>query len=506
MDKDFNFKVILLKINEQSLEFQQTVASLLAATFNVPEQETANLFARLPIVLLENLTSNDLKAIKDQLIFLSKLGLDFNITPKPVANIPRTGWSSERALPIIHCPSCGESFCLLRAQDFHKKIHKQTKIAPAPRPAPTAPPKKAVAPPPAPPKKVLPPTPAPVQPTIPPAARKPATIKVEQPPQPAPSAAPRQQPTPPPSRPRTSVDKPKSVLPAKQEDLGGISAEFDKVEILSAELQSIVDKDDNFEELEEIEEVGSISEEMEEIGSVSEELEELGTLSEEMEKIGGMADQIKDDSEFSEIEGVGGISAEFEEIEGVSAEFEGINLDDMDNDIGSLSAELEEIEGISAEFDSIESEEGLERIGEVSEAFNNIAIATNHHEAAARHPAADHELDDLEGISQELEKIPGRSTPKTKGGKGQSVKNRDMAILQFETGNYKVMINFAGKGDIKAGSQLLATLRGITPQEAYQLAERQAAIIVAGNISQKAAENLLRQFQRFGMQGRIVAG
>ena len=145
---------------------------------------------------------------------------------------------------------------------------------------------------------------------------------------------------------------------------------------------------------------------------------------EEIEEIGPASDEVqtsniprKSPSEENGFSALGGISAEFEEIEGVSAEFERVSLDDMDNDIGSLSAELEEIEGISAELENVEMEEGIEKVGEISEPFHKISISesrvafgagtgkTAPKKQSTEKNSDDIELEELEGISQELQGI-----------------------------------------------------------------------------------------------------
>lgn len=461
MNKEILFRVVLLSINEKFVDARESIISLFADMFNKQEAEVKNAFTHLPIVLFENLTTDNLKAVKDQLIFLSKLGLDFTITPREVADIPKLKWKATPTIPVIHCPSCGESFCVVRASEFHNIQRAETA------------------------KKI----------TVP-------SEKVEY----------------------SEAFKSKEVVD-KPDDIGGISAEFDEVEVLSAELESIAEDmgDDPPDSLEEIEEIGSVSEEIEEIGSISEEIEEIEEIAQpeaitiapkqstekeeiikEIEEIGSVSEEIDSLSKElegldeisgildtsndldTEIESIGGISAEFEEIEGVSAEFERICLEGMENDIGSLSAELEEIDGISAEFEAIEAEAGLEKVKEVSETFGSTPTTQ------ARN---DLELDELDGISQELEKIDSKKKLKI-----PNVNN----VQTPPVVSYKVVVNFAGSKNFHQGSQFLAQLKRITFDEALKLAEKRIQITVVENVSYKAAEEILKQFQSLNIQGKVL--
>lgn len=172
------------------------------------------------------------------------------------------------------------------------------------------------------------------------------------------------------------------------------------------------------------------------------------------------------------------------------------------NDIGSLSAEMEEIEGISQELDSVE-EEGLEKIGEVSESFKKISISKP---KDLKKETQDMELDEMQGISKELEGISDTVASV------QMIKKTPLPVedakktFPLESGPYKALINFAAKGNVKAGTQLLAKIKGISEQQAQDMAKNKAAIVVASNISRQAAENIVKEFEKLQMQGKIVAG
>ena len=294
MKQETTFNIILLSIGEDVKTAKSSLASLLSDMFKVSEQEAYSVFNQLPVILFDNLSTNDLKIIKNQLIFLSNIGLTFNITPKKMPNLPKKNWKLQGSLPIVHCPSCGEYFYLIRTQDIdHFASHKsKTDIANE--------------------QKVQ---------------NKSQIISYPQ----------------------------KSLSPKDEEALQEKvnSEEFDNIEILSAELDSIVE----MEEDEKLQNDQNDEESIEEVESISDELEEIDSLSKELDQLNEEDADYKSD-DFLDMRDAqdsnGGISAEFEEIEGVSAEFEKICMEDMENDIGSLSAEFDEIDGISAEFESIE--------------------------------------------------------------------------------------------------------------------------------------------------------
>ena len=390
MSNAIKFRVILLSINKKVRQEKAAMAMILAATFDVPEQEAINVMHRLPVILFDNITAEDIKVIKDRLIFVSKMGLDFNITFKPFPEVPRTGWQIKIAPPTFKCPSCGEEFIILRTRDLQNYIGAHG------------------------------------------AARNSAPPKA----------------MPPRRSARYNAEPKVTYAIAAEDELGGISAELEEVEVLSEELEAIVKNEDTIdEEVEYIEEVESISEEMRNMGSISAEMESIGSL-----------------------------SAEFEEIEGVSAEFDlGIG-----NPVGALSAEE-----ISAEMEPIESEVAMEKIKESSSPYQGFS---NNYEG-----------EDIEAISAELQKIaePEDAEIILDNLYNEEQKNFSHVPkgMKFSPGNYDVMINFSGKGNIRMGMELLARIQGKHYNEVAEWAEHRTAIVVANHVSKDAAESILKQFQ-----------
>lgn len=213
-------------------------------------------------------------------------------------------------------------------------------------------------------------------------------------------------------------------------------------------------------------------EELEEVGSISEELDNYTDVSNELDELDGFNSKKSSKSNHNsfDIEGIGGISAEFEEIAGVSAEFEKICMEGMDNDIGSLSAEFEEIDGASSEFDDVDLEEGLEKIKEISEDFHQPRIKDN-----------ENDLDHTQATSS------------------KNISPR------WEAGNWKLLVNFAGRGNLNAAAQFLAEIQKKTLDEALELAKTHAAVTVVANVSYDVADRLLKEFQKLGMSGKVIS-
>ena len=393
--------------------------------FKVSEKEAYSVFNQLPVILLDNLSTNDLKIIKNQLIFLSNLGLTFNITPKKMPNLTKKNWKLQRTLPIVNCPSCGEYFYLIRSQDFHHLASQKTK------------------------SDII--------------SEEKISDKAKIKSYPAKNLSPQDG-------------------AALQQKVN--SEEFDNIEILSAELDSIVE----MEEDEKLQNGQADEESIEEVESISDELEEIDSLSKELDQLNEEDPDYKSD-EFLNIrdaqDSIGGISAEFEEIEGVSAEFEKICMEDMENDIGSLSAEFDEIDGISAEFDSID-DKGLDRIGEAQN-FIKKSRKNDIYPQEDDDSIADEELDELEGISDELDEISDRN-------------NRN---IRTSTKKYNVVVNFSQQEDIEEAVHLVSQIKGINYQEATELVKNKQDITVANKISHKAAKTILNQFQRLNATGKI---
>ena len=396
MSQEIYFKVILNSIQGNSRDSQDIIAYLLSRIFQVSLSEAQNVIQHLPVIILDNMKMQDLALLKDNLIFLSKFGLEYSISANPV-NCPQVKWNIQACLPVVACPHCGEMFYLMGTQAKHSITNSeeqtvssvdarsalqhdqvlisqreintslQSKAVPkmptamvdmrevwnasraknpnnatssaqnAQTPAPTQRPVAT----PAPAQRPVA-TPAPAQRPVAPPAPTQRPVATPAPAQrPIATPAPTQRPV---ATPNPAVSKNMGTQKATEskkndsnwEELGSISAHFEDIDVLSAELQDI-DKlaSNNVNDFEDLEEVGSISEELDNYTDVSNELDELDGFNSKKSS--------KSNHNSFDIEGIGGISAEFEEIAGVSAEFEKICMEGMDNDIGSLSAELKKL-------------------------------------------------------------------------------------------------------------------------------------------------------------------
>ncbi|HPY74376.1 MAG TPA: hypothetical protein P5543_01585 [Planctomycetota bacterium] len=539
-----SFKVILNSIINNE-DIQEGIAFLLSSMFQIALKDVKQVLNSLPVVILDNVEPANLACIQDTFIFLSKMGLEFSILSKPVS-FPSVSWKLPKENHIISCPNCGGKFYLVSASQYiahqnqttestpgsafdqdkvdipHHEVKMPTAMVdlmeimqtktdlekgattspsshtaptPSPRPAPARSvrpaPARSVRPAPAQPMQTTPAQPvqtapaqpvqtAPAQPVRPTLTRsaRPALAK-----SPTASAKPPITSAKPPiasAKPPIASAKPpitSAKLPIKQswEHFETISSAFDNMNMdLENKLGSMENK---LGDMEEIEEVGSISEEIVGIQDVVEELQELEKfVAFEKHKTQEIQKEFHQDDSF-DIVGIGGISAEFEEIEGVSAEFEKICLEGMDNDIGSLSAELEEIEGYSSEFDSIDIEEGIEKIREISDDFHQ------------RKKNLSEDFDEIEEISEDFEDF----------------EEKKLVPMTWAKGQWKLIIDFAGRGNIRSATQFLAQIQGITLEEATVLARDSAAITVVNGVSRDVADRLLIEFQKLGMQGKIIS-
>jgi hypothetical protein len=493
MANELKFRVILSALNEKYVDDKEVIAFMLAITLDLPVQETQTLWQRLPVVLFDNLTSEDLKKIKERLLFLSKLGLDFNITAKPFPQIYRTNWQIKSAGSIIACPCCGEELLVMRAQDIGIYIA-------AHGGKPTG-----------------------------------ATSKAEQPEKPGERTAathPREK------TPATKPDETSIRKPAEGEE--ELATELEEVEVLSKELEAIVAKEENFSE--DIEEVGSISEEVkkvsdiEPIGGISAEFEEIEGVSAEFEKVYVEGDAIDNH--------IGSLSAEMEEIEGISAELDAIQAhrDILPNEAGDLTGgqatlidsreyEMEEIEDIPAVLQKAADPAAnlLEKTGQEemaakqdkdknersTEAKASDAKSPAEPKPAAKASDAKPPAESKPAAKASDAKPPAESKPAAKASDAKlpaepkpQVDNKTVARAPAGDStagiNFDVMINFSGKGNIQMGIQLLARLKGISQSSAANLAEQKTAIVVANNVPQQIADRIVAEFAKFKMQGRCI--
>lgn len=511
MANELKFRVILSALNESYAEDKEVIAFMLAITLDVPLPETQTVWQHLPAVLFDNLTSDDLKKIKDRLLFLSKLGLDFSITAKPFAQLYRTNWQIKSAGASIVCPNCGESLLLMRAQDIASYIASHTG-------SPTKQPAVAVATE----KNAAKPLPA-----------KTGKAEVAQP-----QAA------------KTPMDKAAVAAVEETDSDDELTTELEEVEVLSKELEAIVAKEDNLSE--DIEEVESISEEVKKVEHPSE-IEPIGGISAEFEEIDGVSAEFEKvcvEEEAADTH-IGSLSAEMEEIEGISAELEAIQAqrEPLRRDSGKLTSgqatltdsreyELEEIEDISAVMQKVSEPAAnlLEKTGKTEANKDNPPRAGEGKPTAEAKPTADAKAGKIaeskaeakpadakagKAAESKAEAKPAadakagkpvadakKSQPEAKpGGKTDSKANSEndnKANRPAMSGSFDVMINFSGKGNIQMGIQLLAKLKGMSPESAANLAEQKTAIVVANNVPQEIAERIIAEFAKVKMQGRII--
>lgn len=450
MAKELNFRIILSKVNEKSKEDREAIAMVLASIFELPFEEIKQVFTQLPVILFDDISSEDLKKIRDRLVFLSKLGLDFSITFKPFPKLYRTGWKIKSSVPMITCPNCGEEFVILHAHKLPEYLAQQ---------------------------------------------------KQESKPIPLYLARDKQEPVPkkePPEKKVPAVAVSPSAQPAPEEDANGFGVELEEVEVLSKELEAIVQRESEMGGDEYIEEVGSISDEIRQVNKVP-----------------------------SDLETIGSISAEFEEIEGVSAEFEKVSMESMNENVGSLAPELPELKEVetgTSEQEQLDSELGIE-LPEKSDILKE-STSSPPGKPVNKDPHEDsdyelEELEELEELSADLEKIaeqaegsPGSSkdgkpvsssvSPGQRNAKAPKDPVKPMTgPLNFPHGEYDVAINFSGRGNIKVGTQLLARIKGVR-QSALTGLEQKNEVVVAKNVAKDTAEKILSEFQKLKMQGKIV--
>ena len=76
--------------------------------------------------------------------------------------------------------------------------------------------------------------------------------------------------------------------------------------------------------------------------------------------------------------------------------------------------------------------------------------------------------------------------------------------MQFPMGPYSVVINFAGGGNVQTSAKVLAHMKAIALPQIFEWIKRHGTLSVADNVSKEAAEEILNQFKKLNMQGRIV--
>jgi len=87
----------------------------------------------------------------------------------------------------------------------------------------------------------------------------------------------------------------------------------------------------------------------------------------------------------------------------------------------------------------------------------------------------------------------------------EDFEEKKLVPMTWAKGQWKLIIDFAGRGNIRSATQFLAQIQGITLEEATVLARDSAAITVVNGVSRDVADRLLIEFQKLGMQGKIIS-
>lgn len=124
-----DFNVVLSAAD--AARFEESVPEF-AQAFGIEPETAAQIVKGCPILFLPQITKSDVRAIKERLLTLSKLGLEFRVTTKPAPGMPRVVWAHEPQFTALAngevlecanmewgqvsfmCPECGEVFVMRR--------------------------------------------------------------------------------------------------------------------------------------------------------------------------------------------------------------------------------------------------------------------------------------------------------------------------------------------------------------------------------------------------------
>lgn len=125
--------------------------------FNISPDSTGQILKSVPVVFLSNLVKNEIKTIKPKLFDLSKIGMEFTISPQLAQSIPRVIWPTQPhykdgpAGNIVQyvdfqwkgnafvCPNCGETFVFQRVGNPFNTYQKVKEQMPQRQPAQSLP-------------------------------------------------------------------------------------------------------------------------------------------------------------------------------------------------------------------------------------------------------------------------------------------------------------------------------------------------------------------------------
>lgn len=146
-----SYHIIITGINESLLP--QAVKEF-ALACNLTDEISGQILKNSPITFLSNLSRNEMKSIKPKLLYLSKSGIEFTVSPTLSPDIPGVIWpipsyykqiAGGKILNYIDyqcdnnafiCPKCGESFIFQRINNPFVSFEQLIKQLSVPPPAP----------------------------------------------------------------------------------------------------------------------------------------------------------------------------------------------------------------------------------------------------------------------------------------------------------------------------------------------------------------------------------
>jgi hypothetical protein len=149
-----NYHIMISRVDETQFD---NAAGQFSKLFNITPESAGQILKSIPVVFLSNLARNDIKTIKPKLVDLSKLGIEFTISPQLSQSIPKVIWPTQPhykegpAGNIVQyvdfqwkgnafvCPNCGETFVFQRVGNpfnTYQKVKEQMPQRQQPHPVP----------------------------------------------------------------------------------------------------------------------------------------------------------------------------------------------------------------------------------------------------------------------------------------------------------------------------------------------------------------------------------
>jgi ribosomal protein L7/L12 len=160
------FTLIIVGIEHDK---QEALAKDFAQTFSINPEIAQQILSCAPIVFVDDLTKQELRAITPKLVDLSSKGIEFRVTVGKVENLPKLNWpvrpqftltpiprTSGLSFDMVNttfiCPNCGEAYLFKRIGKIKIAVEKEAPVKeevkppepvkPAPVSAPQPPPVK----------------------------------------------------------------------------------------------------------------------------------------------------------------------------------------------------------------------------------------------------------------------------------------------------------------------------------------------------------------------------